>query len=134
MSDKVIHVLNSLRCESDKEFNFLDLFEWQSYSCVEFTKVLKKDLCALSCHWCMRVIVCWREQKMKWHEQKRDWKSDRAYLCKNKLYFFVFRGGKILVKLYTSWYCTNCFCQKFWYFPSGRDTLSFPVSSLVTFF
>ena len=39
-----------------KSLIFLDLFERQSYSCVKFTKVLKKDLtCALSCHWCVRV-------------------------------------------------------------------------------
>ena len=66
-------------------------------------------------------------------QTKRDWESDRAYLCKNKLYFFVFRGGKILVKLYTTWYyCMNCFWQKYSLFPSGGDTcLSCPVSSML---
>ena len=38
------------------------------------------------------------------------------------------------MKLYTTWYCTNCFYRKFLYFPSGRDTLIFQLSSPVTFF
>ena len=67
-------------------------------------------------------------------QTKRDWESDCAYLCKNKLYFFVFRGGKIIVILYTIWYCMNSFWQIISLFLLEETLFPCPVSSPVTFF
>ena len=67
-----------------------------------------------------------RESERVVAQTKKDWKSDRVYLCKNKLYFFVFRGCKI-VREPGMFYL---FLAKLSLFPfwNGRDTfLSCPV-------
>ena len=38
----------------------------------------EKDLtCALSCHWCVRVNVCWRQQKRDWKRIKMEWRANK---------------------------------------------------------
>ena len=120
--------------------------------------------CTLCCHWCMRVNVCWREQKgigkeSKWSgANKKGTEKCVAQLYSNLVYrikineysrylgyYFRLKNQLIVKKgighqeLCTKvsnlvGYCMNCFNQNFWYFPSGRDTLIFPVSSLVAYF
>ena len=102
--------------------------------------------CTRSCHWSWEwsevartkneASLLVRESEVRgantvkwWREQKRAIslsQIEQGESLKLNSFWKGAQSAHFMQELYTTWYCTNCFCREFCHFPSGRDTLIFP--------